>query len=345
MTEQTDPPRPSFVSGLLRVLIAGGLAALLVAYACYVQVREGEAAVVTRFGEPVRVLDEPGPHWKWPWPVENATPIDVRKRIFNTPYTATLTRDRRNVVLLTYVVWRVDDPRLFLQSLRDEAAAAAKLDGMVTAAKNTLMGRYDLSALVSTDASNIKTPEIEAGILSEVGPVAIEKFGIAVEQVGFKRIAYEEANVTAVLAQMRAEREAEAKELRAFGDKEASRIRDAAAVESEEILRDGRIAAGDIRGEAERAAAEIYGRAHRADPEFYRYWRSLEALKKTLTRDATIVLRTDQGFFDLLTSPPEEPARGSASTPWVAAERDRPRNGDGGRGRDDRGRDGGGGDE
>ncbi|QDU04398.1 Modulator of FtsH protease HflC [Gimesia chilikensis] len=313
------PPRRK-ITVLFNVGIALILLTLLVGYACYLQVREGTAAVVTRFGEPVRTITKPGPYLKLPWPIEDVRVFDMRKQIFNTPYTATLTRDRRNVVLLTYVVWRVTDPHLFLQSVGDEKAASAKLDGMVTAAKNTLMGRYDLSALVSTDTQQIKTSEIESAIVSEVKDIAAEKFGIDIEQVGFKRIAYEQANVTAVLAQMRAEREAEAKQLRAEGDKESRRIRDDAAVKSEEILREGRLAAGRIRGEAEREAAEIYAKAHRSDPEFYRYWRSLEALKKTLGKDATVVLRTDQGFFDLLTDPPESPRKSGGNQPKYAPE-------------------------
>ena len=304
-SETNEQPTRSKLAVLFNVGIALVLVTILLGYACYLQVREGTAAVVTRFGQPVRSITEPGPYFKLPWPIEDSQTFDMRQRIFNTPYTATLTRDRRNVVLLTYVVWRIEEPQQFLQSVGDELAASAKLDGMVTAAKNTLMGRYDLSALVSTNAEQIQTAEIESAIVSEVKDVAAKKFGIGIEQVGFKRIAYEEANVTAVLAQMRAEREAEAKQLRAEGDKESQRIRDDAAVKSEEILREGRLGAGRIRGEAERAAAEIYAKAHRTDPEFYRYWRSLEALKKTLGQDATVVLRTDQGFFDLLTNPPE----------------------------------------
>ncbi|MEM6366587.1 MAG: protease modulator HflC, partial [Planctomycetota bacterium] len=297
------------------VMVALALVTILSGYACYLQVREGTAAVVTRFGEPVRSIVEPGPYFKLPWPIEDSKIFDMRKRVFNTPYTATLTRDRRNVVLLTYVVWRIEDPPLFLQSVGDESVASAKLDGMVTAAKNTLMGRYDLSSLVSIDTNKIQTPEIESAILSEVRGVARQKFGIAIEQVGFKRIAYEQANVSAVLAQMRAEREAEAKQLRAEGDKQSRRIRDDAAVKSEEILSEGRLGAGRIRGEAERLAAEIYAKAHRTDPDFYRYWRSLEALKKTLGQDATVVLRTDQGFFDLLTDPPDTPNERSSDIP------------------------------
>lgn len=311
----SDPIAPAprrRLTVVFNVGVALILVAILVGYACYVQVREGTAAVVTRFGEPVRSITEPGPYFKLPWPIEQARVFDMRRRVFNTPYTATLTRDRRNVVLLTYVVWRIEDAGRYLQSVGDDSAASAKLDGMVTAAKNTLMGRYDLSALVSTDASKIQTPEIEQAITSEIQGVAANNFGIAIEQVGFKRIAYEQANVTAVLAQMREERESEAKQLRAEGEKESRRIRDDAAVRSEEILSEGRRAAGKIRGEAELAASEIYAKAQSTDPEFYRYWRSLEALKRTLGQDATVVLRTDQGFFDLLTDPPKVPARQEA---------------------------------
>jgi membrane protease subunit HflC len=307
LTLTTEPPRRSKLAILFNIIVGLTLVTLLVGYMCYLQVREGTATVVTRFGEPVRSITEPGPYFKFPWPIEEARTFDMRKQVFNTPYTATLTRDRRNVVLLTYVVWQIEDPKLFLQSVGDVASASTKLDGMVTAAKNTLMGRYDLSALVSTDSQKIRTPQIESEIVADVKDIASEKFGINIEQVGFKRIAYEEANVTAVLAQMKAEREAEAKQLRAEGDKESRRIRDEASVKSEEILREGRLGAGKIRGEAEREAAEIYAKAHRTDPDFYRYWRSLEALKKTLGQEATVVLRTDQGFFDLLTNSPESP--------------------------------------
>ena len=289
------------------IVVGLTLVAILVGYTCYLQVREGTAVVVTRFGEPIRSITEPGPYFKFPWPIEDARVFDMRKRVFNTPYTATLTRDRRNVVLLTYVVWKVQEPKLFLQSVGDESAASVKLDGMVTAAKNTLMGRYDLSALVSTDINKIQTSEIESAILADVKDTASTKFGINIEQVGFKRIAYEQANVASVLDQMRAERETDAKELRAKGDKEAQGIRDAADVESEKILSKGRREAGEIRGQAEQAAAEIYAKAHQMDPDFYRYWRSLEALKKALGKNATIVLRTNQGFFDLLSESPDSP--------------------------------------
>ncbi|HEV8062289.1 MAG TPA: protease modulator HflC [Gemmataceae bacterium] len=310
-TAQEPPVRTSLISLVSRIVFAAVVAGLLIAYGTYFSVSEGQAAVVTRFGEPVREISEAGPYWKLPWPIEHVHLIDARMKLFNTPFTATFTRDKRGVILLTYVAWRVEKPLLFLQAAGGPEIAEKKLDGMVTAAKNFNLGRYDLAALVSTLPGAIKAGEIEQAILGDVRGPMLDNFGIRVEQVGFKRIAFPEENVPAVLANMRAERKSEADRLRAEGDREAQGIRDDALVKSEEMLREGRIKAGAIRGQAEKEAAEIYGAAHKLDPEFYGFWRSLEALKKVLGGKATLILRTDQGFFDVLMGPGRQAKTGA----------------------------------
>ncbi len=299
--------KPSALAMMIRLVLAVAVVGLVVAYSMYFQVSEGSKAVVTRFGDPVRALHQAGLAWKWPWPIERVHTIDIRRRLYNSPYTATLTRDQKNVILLTYAVWRVEDPQLFLQSLGTPEAAEQKLDGMVAASKNFHLGRYDLAALVSTIPGAIQTEQIEQAILDDVAPSALAKFGIAVEQVGIKRIAYPEENITTVLQQMRAERRAEAGKLRAEGEREAQQIRDEVLVKCEEIRRQGREESGKILGQSEKEAADIYAQAHRLDPEFYRFWRSLQAIKKTLGAKATVILRTDQGFFDVLSTPPHAP--------------------------------------
>jgi membrane protease subunit HflC len=327
INQDRNSPRVSVIALIGRIAFATLVVALLVVYSAFFQVAEGNKAVVTRFGDPVRSIHEAGLCWKWPWPVEQAHAIDVRRRLYNTPYTATLTRDQKNVILLTYAVWRVEDPLLFLQSLGTREATELKLDGMVAASKNFQLGKYDLSALVSTTPGSIKTEQIEKAILDDIRKPAFDKFGIVVEQVGIKRIAYPEENIAAVLEHMRAERRAEAGRLRAEGEKEAQRIRDEALVRSEEIRREGREEAGKIVGRAEREAAEIYARAHRIDPEFYRFWRSLEASKKALGAKATIILRTDQGFFDVLSAPPKNLGTGGSLSAESSEKANR--NGDG----------------
>lgn len=305
MTEQplNTETRPSILALLGRLVFATLVCGMLLAYGVYFSVSEGQAAVVTRFGEPIREITEAGPYLKWPWPIDQVHTFDTRMKLFNTPFTATFTRDKRNVILLTYVAWRIEKPLLFLQATGSRDVAEKKLDGMVTAAKNFHMGQYDLSALLSTKPELLRVNEIEAAILDDIRVPLLDKFGIGVDQVGFKRIAFAEENVPAVLAHMRSERRAEADRLRAEGEKEAQGIRDEALVKSEETLLEGREKAGAVRGEAEKEAAQIYARAHDLDPDFYRFWRSLEAIKKVLSGKSTLILRTDQGFFDVLSDP------------------------------------------
>jgi membrane protease subunit HflC len=289
---------------VFRVVLSGLITGVLLAYGCSFTVSEGNNAIVTRFGRPVREIREAGFYWRYPWPIEQFHLIDARLRYFNSPFTATFTRDRKNVVLMTYVVWRVADPLLFFQSLGTFEAAEQKLDGMIAAGKNFHMGNYDLTALVSTDRSMIEAEKIEAAILESVKGPAQEKFGIAIEQVGIKRIAYPQENMAAVLEQMRAERRAEAGELRAKGKKESQKIRDDGLVKAEQILRTGREEAGKILGKAEKEAAEIYAQAHQLDPDFYRFWRSMQVIKKVLGSKATVILRNDQEPFNELFQPP-----------------------------------------
>ncbi len=321
MTENNDDQangRGSVAGFLLQIVFALIVVGLLLAYGSTFTVSEGSNAIVTQFGKPVRTITEPGLQGKWPWPIEQVHPIDTRYRYFNTPLTATFTKDRKNVILESYVVWRVDDPLKFFQSLGTPEAAEQKLDGMVAAGKNFHMGNYELTSLVSTEPGQIKTDEIEAAILKDVQGPALEKFGISVNQIGIKRIAYPEENISSVLDQMRAERKAEAGELRAKGTKEAKRITNEGLVEEAEILRTGREEAGKILGAAEKEAAEIYAQAHQLDPEFYSFWRSMQVIKKMLGAKATVILRNDQEPFNRLfqtsvpktTRPLVDPLRG-----------------------------------
>jgi membrane protease subunit HflC len=299
-----------------RIVLAAVIVGLLVAYSATFQVTEGYQAVVTRFGEPVGdAYEKAGLFWKMPWPIEQAHLIDVRRCLFNTPFTATFTKDQRNVVLLTYVVWRVGDPLLFLQSLGTRTEAERKLESLVAAEKNRQMGRYELAALVSTEAEHIKTEEIEEAIVQNVAVDAAKKFGIIVEQVGIKRIAYPEENMSSVVQNMRREREAESKIYREQGMKEANAILNQARYEREEKIKEGVAEAGRITGEAMKQAAEIIGQAQLLDPEFYAFWRSLRALKTTLGEKATVILRTDQSIFESLTRPPKPPQGVAAQRP------------------------------
>jgi membrane protease subunit HflC len=284
----------------VRWLAAAVIVLLIGLKATTFTVRQGNTSVVTRLGKPTRVITDPGLHLRWPWPVETANNIDSRRKAFTTRFAETLTKDKKNVILVNFAVWSVDDPLRFLQSVVSSSEAEAKLDGMISNAKNAVMGNYDLSALVSTDQDLLKIPDIEDAILNEVKDQALSKLGIRVWHVGIRRIALPEENVRYVFDQMRAERSQFAARAIAEGRRIATAIRAQTEVERAAILADAKEEAAQIRGQAEAEAARLYAEAQQTDPRFFKFLRSLEALKRLIGEKSTVILRTDSDPFDLL---------------------------------------------
>jgi modulator of FtsH protease HflC len=263
-------------------------------------VGEGQTALITRFGRPVRAATEPGLHWKLPWPIDRASLLDMRRRVYETGHTEMLTRDKKNIIARTYVVWRIGDPLTFTQAIGTEGGAEAKLDGLLTNAAIGTLGGHDLSALVSTNPADLQVDQIESEFLSSTAPVALRNYGVAIEQVRLERITLPEENVTAVFEQMSAERRQFSAKFQAEGEREASRIRSEAELEAARIRAKGAEEEARIRGESAAQVAKIYADAHRTDPDLYRLTRSLDSLDKLVTGNTSLILRTDSEPFSLL---------------------------------------------
>lgn len=288
----------------LRLMLALLLLSLISYKAFVLPLPEGYKAVVAHFGEPTRILEESGAHLKWPWPIDSYYLFDARNRIYNTRFTQTLTRDKKAVILLTYIVWRVSSPLTFLQSVGTVSNAEEKVEGLVSSSKNNVMGNYDLANLVSTDPSQLKLEEIEAKILEAVAPHALKSFGIEISKLGIKRLAYPENNVKAIFNQMRAERGQYAAKYRAEGRMQASIILSETDLEIAKINAEAVKKAAAIKGQADREAAEIYAEAHKKGREFYKFNRSLEVLEKMLNQNAIFIMRNDQPPFNVLNENP-----------------------------------------
>ena len=191
---------------LLRIILAFLLLSLILFQTVVLPVPEGYKAVITHFGNPNRIAEEAGPYLKWPWPIDNAYTFDCRKKIYKTKLTQTLTRDKKSIILESYIIWRINNPLIFLQAVGSIPNAEDKLDGMVSSSKNNVLGDYDLNNLVSTNPSSLKIDEIENKILEAVKQKAKDNLGIEVETLGIRRLAYPEQNIEAIFKQMRAER-------------------------------------------------------------------------------------------------------------------------------------------
>ena len=286
----------------LRAVVGTLALVAIVFYATAVVVREGEAVLLTRFGRPLRAATVAGLHWKLPWPIDRATLLDMRRRVYETGHTEMLTRDKKNIIVRTFVVWRIGDPLVFTQAIGTEDGAEPKLDGLLTNAAIGTLGEHDLSALVSTDSHDLQVDDIEAELLTSTAPLALRSYGVAIEQIRVERIALPEENVKAVFDQMRAERRQFAAKFQAEGDREASRIRSEADLEAARIRAKGAEEEARIRGESAAEVAKTYADAHRIDPELYRFTRSLDALGKLVSAQTSLILRTDSEPFSLLQS-------------------------------------------
>jgi membrane protease subunit HflC len=226
--------------------------------------------------------------------------LDMRRQVYETGLSEMLTRDRKNVIARTFVVWRIGNPLLFIQAIGTQSGAGAKLDGLLTNAAIGTLGEHDLSALVSTNRRDLQVDGIESELLASIAPIAMRSYGVDIEQVRLERLALPEENVTAVYAQMRAERQAFAAKYQAEGQRQASQIRSEADLEAARIKAKGEEETARIRGESAAQVAKIYADAHRIDPELYRFMRSLTSLDQLITANTTLILRTDSEPFSLL---------------------------------------------
>lgn len=286
----------------LRAVVGSLALAAILFSAMGVVVREGQAVLVTRFGRPLRAATQAGLHWKLPWPIDQASLLDMRRRVYETGHTEMLTRDKKNIIARTFVVWRIGDPLAFTQAVGAEGGAEGKLDGLLTNAAIGTLGGHDLSALVSTNPADLQTDQIEAELLASTAPVALRNYGVTIEQIRLERIALPEENVSAVFDQMRAERRQFAAKFEAEGDLEASKIRSEAELEAARIRAKGEEEQARIRGESAAQIAKTYADANRVDPELYRFTRSLESLDKLVRSNTSLILRTDSEPFSLLQS-------------------------------------------
>ena len=286
----------------LRAVVGTVALLAIVFYATGIVVSEGEAVLITRFGRPLRAATQPGLHWKLPFPIDQASILDMRRRVYETGHTEMLTRDKKNIIARTFVVWRIGDPLTFTQAIGNTGGAETKLDGLLTNAAIGTLGGHDLSALVSTNPADLRVDQIEGELLASTAGVALRSYGVAIEQIRLERIALPEENVTAVFDQMRAERRQFAAKFEAEGSREASRIRSEADLDSARIRAKATEEEARIRGKSAADVAKIYADAHHINPELYRFTRSLESLGKIVSPNSSLILRTDSEPFSLLQS-------------------------------------------
>jgi membrane protease subunit HflC len=274
--------------------------ALLAARTGVFVVDETQVAIITQFGDPLRVIEDAGLHWKIPQPVQAVRFFDKRLLIYDPKPTEFLTNDKKNIVADAFVAWRIRDPKRFLETVNDRAGAEVRMADIVASELGAALGRYPLHALVSINPDEMKLAAIMDTVTQGCASVASTSFGIDVSEVRMKRIAFPEQNKQSVFDRMRAERSRIAMRYRSEGEEEAIHIRAEADKERQEILAGAYREAEAVRGKGDAEAARIYAEAYNADPEFYKFMRKLESYGKFLDDKTTIILSSDSELLDLL---------------------------------------------
>ncbi len=276
------------------VAVGCAVAVLIAANLVLFSVDETKQVVITQMGRPVRSITDPGLHVKLPYPIQTAHYFDDRLLLYDSAPTEILTEDKKNLVVDNYARWRIVDPLLFMQTVRDENGAQARLDDIIYSELRVELGKHDLLEVVSTAREQLMK------MVTDRCDRRARDYGISIVDVRIKRADLPEENERFVYERMRAERRRKANMYRSEGEEEALKIRAQTDKEKTILLAEAYKSAQEIRGEGDAAATKIYAAALQADPEFYRFWRTLEAYRAALDSSTVLVLSPDSDFFRYL---------------------------------------------
>ncbi len=297
---------------------------IIAANLCFYSVSETEQVIITQFGKTVgQPINEAGMKFKWPF-IQTVNRIDKRILEWDGRASEMPTRDKLYIVVDTFGRWRISDPLQYFTRLRDERSALSRLDDIIGSEVRNAIAKHDLIEIVRTDknrkASADAAPADDAGQINRLLPIslgraAIEKeivaesapklkdFGVELIDVRFMRVNYNPGVSTKIHERMMSERQQIASRFRSEGEGEAAKIlgskeRDLRQIESESYR-----AVQVIKGEADAKASEIYARAYGGSAEaaeFHQFLRTMDAYRKTLDKDTTLLLSTDSDLFRYL---------------------------------------------
>jgi membrane protease subunit HflC len=288
------------------VLVVAGIFALSSLFI----VDQTEQALVLQFGQPRRVLRQPGLYAKRPF-VENVIEYDKRLLDFEPPPEEVIASDQKRLVVDTYTRYRIDNPLLFYQTVNSEEAVRARLAALVSGSLRRVIGNTTLSDILSQ-----KRAEIMHQIRDDVQADA-KSFGIRVVDVRIRRADLPPENSQAIYARMQSERQQQASQYRGEGAEAAQSVRAKAERERTVILAEAQRTAQKVRGDGDGKAIAIYAKAFGQDEPFFVFYRSLQAYRDALTGDDTSFVLTPEGnffrFFQGWTGQPGAAAGASAA--------------------------------
>lgn len=273
--------------------IAAAIAILFLLYNSIFIVKQTEQALILQFGESVRVVKEPGLHFKVPF-IQSITSIDNRLLDVTDEEKELIAKDQKRVIISAYAKYKIIDPLKFYQTAKTQVLLQSRINNILNSSLRQAIGDEPLSALLTNRRSIIMTN------IKELVNVEAKKFGVDVVDVRILKADLPNENSAAIYKRMQSDREKEAKEIRAKGEAEAQIIVSKSDKEKVVILAEAVKKSSIFKGQGEAEAIRIYSDALKVDPEFYNFYRSLESYKKSFnSKDTKMYLSTQDGFLQL----------------------------------------------
>jgi len=289
----------------LMPILVGLLIVLAALSSCVFIVRERDYALVFALGEVRQVISEPGLYFKAPPPFQNVVTLDKRTLTIESPDAERIqTSEKKNLLIDSYVKWRIADPRLFYVTFGgNERAAQERLQAQIRDALNASVNIRTVKDVVSNERDKIMS-EILTNVAHRAQPL-----GVQVVDVRLKRIEFAPEISESVYRRMEAERTRVANELRSIGAAESEKIRAEADRQREEIVAQAYAKAQAVMGEGDAQASGLYAQAFGRDPQFYRFYKSLEGYRAAFAKSGDVlVIDPSSEFFRFMKSSQGAPA-------------------------------------
>ena len=269
------------------------LVLLFIIFSALFTVKQTEQALVLQFGDPIRIIKEPGLKVKIPL-IQNAIFYDTRVLDFDAEVEEVILSDQKRLLVDAFIRYQIIDPLKFYQSVSNENGFKARVGGILSGSLRRVLGSNPLEVVLSVNRSELME-KIQGELDNESS-----NFGVKMIDVRIKRADLPKANSEAIFARMRAEREKEARQFRAEGSEESQIIKSTAEKERTVIIADANKKSQTIKGEGDGKAIKVYAEAFNKDKEFFKFYRSMEAYKKVFKEgddDPTLILSPDSDFF------------------------------------------------
>jgi membrane protease subunit HflC len=293
------------IVAIVALLVVAGLGG-----AFYI-VNETDQVIITQFGKPIgKAVTTPGLKVKTPF-VQKANYFDKRFLEWDGAPNEATTKDKRFIFVDTYARWRIIDPLLFFQRLRNERGAQSRLDDILNGeTRNTIANHnlievvrntnreFTVSSAIEGDVTQIVAgrAELEREILEKASE-RVAVLGIEILDFQFKRTNYSAVDRPKVYERMISERKRIAEEYRSEGAGEAARINGDKDRDLQEITSEAYRQAQEIKGRADAEAADTYARAYNRDPDFYRFLKTMEVYRTSFDKNTILLLSTDGEFL------------------------------------------------